>query len=74
MLSFFAVSFRSPRVEIASSIDPTASSLHNLGLIYYETENYQKAATAFEQALKLEDSLAARHIVYAKVIANNKRM
>jgi tetratricopeptide (TPR) repeat protein len=41
--------------------------LHNLGLIYYETENYQKAATAFEQALKLEDGLAARHIAYAKV-------
>src|SRR5574343_11382 len=31
--------------EIASSIEPSASSLHNLGLIYYETENYQKAAT-----------------------------
>ena len=31
--------------EIASSIEPTASSLHNLGLIYYETENYQKAAS-----------------------------
>ena len=28
--------------EIASSIEPTASSLHNLGLIYYETENYEK--------------------------------
>src|SRR3990167_7246523 len=27
--------------EIASSIEPSASSLHNLGLIYYETENYQ---------------------------------
>ncbi|MEK7602722.1 MAG: tetratricopeptide repeat protein, partial [Patescibacteria group bacterium] len=53
--------------EIASSIEPTASSLHNLGLIYYETENYTKAGTAFEQALKLEDSLAARHIAYAKV-------
>jgi tetratricopeptide (TPR) repeat protein len=53
--------------EIASSIDPSASSLHNLGLIYYETENYQKAAVAFEQALKLEDTLAARHIAYAKV-------
>jgi tetratricopeptide (TPR) repeat protein len=36
-------------------------------LIYYETENYVKAATAFEQALKLEDELAARHIAYAKV-------
>jgi tetratricopeptide (TPR) repeat protein len=53
--------------EIASSIEATASSLHNLGLIYFETENYQKAAVAFEQALKLEDSLAARHVAYAKV-------
>lgn len=53
--------------EIASSIEPTASSLHNLGLIYYETENYERAAVAFEQALKREDSLAARHIAYAKV-------
>jgi len=53
--------------EIASSIEATPSSLHNLGLIYYETENYEKAAIAFEQALKLEDSLAARHVAYAKV-------
>ncbi len=63
--------------EIASSIDPSASSLHNLGLIYYETENYQKAAVAFEQALKMEDTLAARHIAYAKVqekLGNDKLM
>ena len=63
--------------EIASSIEPTASSLHNLGLIYYETENYNKADSAFEQALKLEDSLAARHIAYAKVqekLGNDKLM
>jgi len=53
--------------EIATSIESTPSSLHNLGLIYYETENYEKAAVAFEQALKLEDSLAARHLAYAKV-------
>src|SRR5271154_238869 len=63
--------------EIASSIEPTPSSLHNLGLIYYETENYEKAAIAFEQALKLEDSLAARHVAYAKVqekLGNEKLM
>jgi tetratricopeptide (TPR) repeat protein len=53
--------------EIASSIEATPSSLHNLGLIYYETENYEKAGVAFEQALKLEDGLAARHVAYAKV-------
>lgn len=63
--------------EIASSIESTPSSLHNLGLIYYETENYPKAAIAFEQALKLEDGLAARHIAYAKVqeqLGNDKLM
>ncbi len=63
--------------EIASSIDPSPSSLHNLGLIYYETENYNKAGAAFEHALKLEDSLAARHIAYAKVqekLGNTKLM
>ena len=63
--------------EIASSIEATPSSLHNLGLIYYETENYQKAAIAFEQSLKLEDSLAARHVAYAKVqekLGNEKAM
>jgi tetratricopeptide (TPR) repeat protein len=53
--------------EIASSIEATPSSLHNLGLIYYETENYPKAGIAFEQALKLEDGLANRHVAYAKV-------
>ncbi|HEY4160920.1 MAG TPA: tetratricopeptide repeat protein [Candidatus Saccharimonadales bacterium] len=63
--------------EIASSIEATPSSLHNLGLIYYETENYEKAAIAFEAALKLEDSLAARHVAYAKVnekLGNEKLM
>src|SRR6202451_3360523 len=63
--------------EIASSIEATPSSLHNLGLIYYETENYEKAAVAFEQALKLEDGLAARHVAYAKVqekLGNDKLM
>ncbi len=63
--------------EIASSIEATPSSLHNLGLIYYETENYEKAGIAFEQALKLEENLAARHVAYAKVsekLGNEKLM
>ncbi len=63
--------------EIASSIEATPSSLHNLGLIYYETENYERAGIAFEQALKLEDKLAARHVAYAKVqekLGNEKLM
>jgi len=63
--------------EIASSIEATPSSLHNLGLIYLETENYTKAAIAFEGALKQEDTLAARHVAYAKVqekLNNDKLM
>src|SRR5579863_501736 len=63
--------------EIASSIEATPSSLHNLGLIYYETENYEKASVAFQQALKLDDQLAARHVAYAKVqekLGNTKLM
>jgi tetratricopeptide (TPR) repeat protein len=63
--------------EIATSIEASPSSLHNLGLIYYETENYEKAGVAFEQALKMEDSLAARHVAYAKVqekLGNDKLM
>lgn len=63
--------------EIASSIEPTPSSLHNLGLIYFETENYEKAAIAFEEAIKFDDGLAARHVAYAKVqekLGNDKLM
>ncbi len=63
--------------EIASSIEASPSSLHNLGLIYYETENYEKASVAFEQALKLENTLATRHVAYAKVqekLGNDKLM
>ena len=63
--------------EIACSIEPTASSLHNLGLIFYETENYQKSVIAFDEALKLDDQMAARHIALAKAfekLGNNKRM
>ena len=63
--------------EIAQSLEPSASSLHNVGLIYFETENYDKAALAFEQALAMDSDHAARHIAYAKVqekIGNDKKM
>ena len=63
--------------EIAQSLEPSASSLHNVGLIYYETENYEKASLAFEQALEMENDLAARYIAYAKVqekIGNTKKV
>lgn len=53
--------------EIAQSLEPSPSSLHNVGLIYFETKNYEKAALAFEQALDMEGDIASRHIAYAKV-------
>ena len=54
--------------EIAQSLEPSASSLHNVGLIYFETGDSEKAALAFEQAIAMEDSLATRYIAYAKVL------
>ncbi len=63
--------------EIAQSLEPSASSLHNVGLIYYETGQYEKAALAFEQAISIEGELAARHIALAKVqekLGNTKAM
>ena len=62
--------------EIAQSLQPSASSLHNVGLIYYETGELDKAAQAFEQALRIEEDVAVRHIAYAKVLeaaGNSKR-
>lgn len=63
--------------EIAQSLEPSASSLHNVGLIHYEIGDYEKAALAFEQALAMENDLAARHIAYAKVqekLGHTKKM
>lgn len=63
--------------EIAQSLEPSASSLHNVGLIYYETGRYDKAALAFEQAIAMQGDLAARYIAYAKVqekLGSNKKM
>ena len=63
--------------EIAQSLEPSASSLHNVGLIYLETGDLEKAALAFEQALAIDGDLASRHIAYAKVqekLGNDKKM
>lgn len=63
--------------EIAQSLEPSASSLHNVGLIYFETEKYDKAALAFEQALEMDDQHASRFVAYAKVqekLGDNKKM
>lgn len=53
--------------EIAQSLEPTANNLHNVGLIYYNTGEYGKAAIAFEQAIDIDNTSAARYIAYAKV-------
>ena len=54
--------------EIASTIDRSPSSLNNLGHIYFETEQYEKAAIAFKKAIDLDDKLAARYLSYAKAL------
>jgi tetratricopeptide (TPR) repeat protein len=51
--------------------------LHNVGLIDYETGQYEKAALAFEQALSMEGDIASRHIAFAKVqekLGNTKQL
>ena len=61
--------------EIAQSLDNNASSLHNVGLIYLETGEYEKAAMAIEQAIELESDMPARYIALAKAhekIGNRK--
>jgi len=63
--------------EIAQSLQPSASSLHNVGLIYHETGQLEKAAQALEQAIRIEEGVAVRHIAYAKVLeaaGNPKKM
>ncbi len=62
--------------EIAQSLEPSASSLHNVGLIYLEVGKLDKAALAFEQAIAMESDVASRHIAYAKVqekLGNGKK-
>ena len=54
--------------EIAQSLQPSASSLHNVGLIYYEIGKNDKALLAFEQAIRIESDVASRHVAYAKVL------
>lgn len=63
--------------EIAHSLEPNASTLHNLGLVYMETGELQKAAHTMESAMEEEDEVPIRYIGYAKVqekLGNEKRM
>lgn len=52
--------------EIAQSLDMTANSLHNTGLIYLETGDYEKSSIAFRQAIELEAEVPSRYIALAK--------
>ena len=63
--------------EIAHSLEPNASTLHNLGLVYMEVGELQKAAHTMESAMEEEDQVPIRYIAYAKVqgkLGNEKRM
>ena len=63
--------------EISQSLEPSTSTLHNLGLVYMEDGKLQKAAHAMELALEKEDEVPVRHIAYAKVqekLGNQKKM
>lgn len=63
--------------EIAHSLEPNASTLHNLGLVYMEVGELQKAAHTLESAMEEEDDIPVRYIAYAKVqekLGNEKRM
>lgn len=63
--------------EIAHSLEPNASTLHNLGLVYMEVGEHQKAAHTLETAMEDEDDVPVRYIAYAKVqekLGNEKRM
>ncbi len=60
--------------EIAQSLEPTANNLHNVGLIYYNTKEYNKSILAFEQALEIDNSLASRYIAYAKALEKTHQL
>ena len=63
--------------EIAHSLEPNVSTLNNLGLVYMEVGEYQKAAHTLETAIEDEDDVPVRYIAYAKVqekLGNEKRM
>ena len=53
--------------EIAQSLDNNASSLHNVGLIYFETGKYEQAEMAFSKAIEMESDQPGRFIALAKV-------
>lgn len=52
----------------AFDIQQNASSLHNLGLVYYNLEQYEKASIALKEAIELDNQSAMRYIEYSRVL------
>ena len=52
--------------EIAQSLDNNPASIHNAGLIYLETGEYEKAEMAFLQAIQVEGDVPSRYMALAK--------
>lgn len=62
--------------EIAQSLDNNPASVHNAGLIYLETGEYEKAEMAFLQAIEAEGDVPARYMALAKAeekLGNTKK-
>lgn len=55
--------------EIASSINPSAGSLHNLAIIYFSDQQYEKAARTFEQAADKDPENPARRVSLATTLS-----
>ena len=60
-------------LEIARALKPGPSSLNNLGVIYYQTGQYEKAHLAFKQACELDNQTAIRYLYWAKALNQLKR-
>jgi Tfp pilus assembly protein PilF len=54
--------------EISNSLNPSASSLHNLALVYFGDGQYQKAAHTFEHAIEKDPENVTRYIALAKTL------
>jgi tetratricopeptide (TPR) repeat protein len=54
--------------EIINGISPSASSLHNLAIVYFSDAQYEKAARIFEQAIEKDPENPNRRIALAKTL------
>ena len=61
----------------AFNIEQNVSLIHNLGLVYFNLQQYEQARMALKQALELDNQSAVRYVDYAKVLeklGRNKEM